>query len=122
MAEVTMEQLDQPEGRDRRRTVVIYKSAAAEAPSSPTADGSVPKEKLASHKNLMYSEREAELIEDLTRFLIEKQPSYVRMPALGQSILASRQFNQRRALFSLLTKPVPPLSLHLQSPHVRLLF
>lgn len=64
---------------ERRRTIVIYKSTAAEAPSgaAPSADGSLPKEKLASHKNLMYSEREAELIEDLTRFLIEKQPSYV---------------------------------------------
>lgn len=72
-----MDQLDNPEGRDRRRTVVIYKSAAAEAPTGGLADGSVPKEKLASHKNLMYSEREAELIEDCVHFLIEKQPSYV---------------------------------------------
>lgn len=77
MAEVTLEQLDNPEGRDRRRTVVIYKSAAAEAPTGGAVDGTVPKEKLASHKNLMYSEREAELIEDCVHFLIEKQPSYV---------------------------------------------
>lgn len=76
-----MDQLDIPEGRDRRRTVVIYKSAAAEAPTGGSADGTVPKEKLASHKNLMYSEREAELIEDLVRFLIEKQPSYVPLEA-----------------------------------------
>lgn len=81
MAEVTLDQLDNPEGRDRRRTVVIYKSAAAEAPTGGSADGTVPKEKLASHKNLMYSEREAELIEDLVHFLIEKQPSYVTMQA-----------------------------------------
>jgi hypothetical protein len=93
MAEVTAAQLDQHEGRDRRRTVVIYRTAAAEAPTSNAADGSVPKEKLASHKNLMYSEREAELIEDLTRFLIEKQPSYVLMKAKNQLGLFASSLN-----------------------------
>ena len=80
-AEVTsVAKLDQVEGRDRRRTVVIYKTSA-EAPTGATPDNAIPKEKLASHKNLMYSEREAELIEDLCRFLIEKQPSYVAFQA-----------------------------------------
>lgn len=60
------------EVKERRRTVVVYKSAASEG---PTSDGR--KEKLSSYKNLMYSSREAELIEDACRYLIEKSPTYV---------------------------------------------
>lgn len=89
MADVPDALLDAPEGRDRRRTVVIYKSAA-EAPPGSNTDGVVAKEKLASHKNLMYSEREAELIEDLTRFLIEKQPSYVVIEARNHNFRSVR--------------------------------
>lgn len=61
------------EVKERRRTVVVYKSAASEGPT----DGQ--REKLSSYKNLMYSTREAELIEDACRFLIEKCPVYANL-------------------------------------------
>lgn len=57
------------ESKERRNTVVVYKTS-----SSDSTNGS--KEKLSSYKNLMYSVREAELIEDTCHFLIEKCPRY----------------------------------------------
>lgn len=65
-----MSDLFTSEVKERRRTVVVYKSAASEGP------GDGRKEKLSSYKNLMYSTREAELIEDACRYLIEKSPTY----------------------------------------------
>jgi hypothetical protein len=74
------------EKKARRRTIVVYAKAGAdaaenidvEAPQATDAPLS-PKEKLMKTKNLMYSDREAELLEDLCRLLITVQPRFVRV-------------------------------------------
>lgn len=69
------------EKKARRRTIVVYAKAGADGTEnldieSPTPSDAPlsPKEKLMKTKNLMYSDREAELLEDLCRLLISVQP------------------------------------------------
>lgn len=72
------------EKKSRRRTIVVYAKAgdaseALDADGVPSSDAPLsPKEKLMKTKNLMYSDREAELLEDLCRLLIGVQPGFVR--------------------------------------------
>lgn len=66
------------ETRARRRTVLVYKAPGTESGYNlESADGSAPtpqKEKLSKYTNLIYSHREAELLEDLAKFLIINEP------------------------------------------------
>lgn len=72
---------------ERRRTVLVYTSTGTDqnqfeiagADGSSSGDSSTTKgkmEKLSQRKNLMYSAREAELVEDIAQELIQKQPQY----------------------------------------------
>lgn len=58
----------------QRRTIIVYNSPT---PDLSSGNSDQLREKLASQKNLMYSTREAEIIEDITSFLINKNPGYV---------------------------------------------